>query len=165
MDTTLIGALCGFSASVTPDIFALIKAKQAHQHTMAEKQLELDAAKENYKFQREANTVAASTKELELLLAHDAQLKGNPFMETLRASVRPIVTYLFVLLFVIVKVALLFQWMHQDNAPFSVAVPMLWDTDTMGVFAAILSFWFGSRAMEQYRGSINTYTTSRKGRS
>lgn len=164
MDTTLIGALCGFGASITPDVFALIKSQQDHRHTMAQKQLEIDAAKENYKFQSDSNRVAASTKELELLLAHDTQLKSNPVIDTLRASVRPVITYLFVLLFVVVKITLLFQWMHRDQTPFTVAVPMLWDTDTMSIFAAVLSFWFGSRAMEQYRGSINTYTTSRKGR-
>lgn len=164
MDSTLIGALCGFGASITPEVFALVKARQAHVHTMAEKQLEIEAAKENYKFQTDTNAIAASTKELELLLAHDAQIKDIPIIDALRASVRPVVTYIFVGLFLLVKIVLLFQWRYHDNTPFIEAVPMLWDTDTMSIFAAVLSFWFGSRAMEQYRGSINTYTSSRKGR-
>jgi tetrahydromethanopterin S-methyltransferase subunit E len=165
MDPTLIGALCGFGASITPEIFAVIASQQAHVHLMEDKRLQMDAAKENYTFQTNTNTIAASAKELELLLAHDVQLKSNPFIDALRASVRPVITYLFVLLFSVVKLALLFQWIYRDHTPFLTAVPMLWDTDTMSIFAAVLSFWFGSRAMEHYRGNINTHTASRKGRS
>jgi len=165
MDPALIGALCGFGASITPEIFAVITSQQEHVHLMEEKRLHMDAAAANYTFQTDTNTIAASSKELELLLAHDAQIKGNPFIDTLRASVRPVITYLFVLLFIVVKLVLLFQWIYRDHTSFLIAVPMLWDTDTMSIFAAVLSFWFGSRAMEHYRGSINTFTASRKGRS
>jgi hypothetical protein len=34
---------------------------------------------------------------------------------------------------------------------FSEAINVLWDDETKGIFAAILSFWFGSRAIDKAR--------------
>ena len=32
------------------------------------------------------------------------------------------------------------------------ALMVLWDEDTKAIFAAIISFWFGSRAIDKARG-------------
>jgi len=34
---------------------------------------------------------------------------------------------------------------------FAEAIQLLWDEDTKAIFAAIISFWFGSRAIEKAR--------------
>jgi hypothetical protein len=34
---------------------------------------------------------------------------------------------------------------------FNEAIQLLWDEDTKAIFAAIISFWFGSRAIEKAR--------------
>ena len=34
---------------------------------------------------------------------------------------------------------------------FSEAIQLLWDDDTKAIFAAIISFWFGSRAIDKAR--------------
>jgi hypothetical protein len=161
--STLIGALCGFGASITPEIVGVIKDSKQHEYTMEEKRLELEAAKENYTFQVQLNTLTTNTDELKALLAHDAALKGNAFIEFLRASVRPVVTYIFMGMFCIVKLTFLYTMLTHD-IKFTEAVPLLWDTDSMSIFAAVLSFWFGSRALDQYRTntprSLNTQTSS-----
>jgi hypothetical protein len=32
------------------------------------------------------------------------------------------------------------------------AVPLMWTAETQGLFAAIMSFWFGNRAVSKYYG-------------
>lgn len=156
----LIGGVFGFSASLAPDVIELIKSSYAHKYAMEEKRLEIEAAELNYKFQIETSNIDASTKELEALLAADAALPGNAFINLLRAAVRPVVTYLFLLLFSIVKLTTLFSTVVYDHTPMIVAIPLLWDAESMSLFAAVLSFWFGARAMSQYRSTINMKTTA-----
>ena len=37
------------------------------------------------------------------------------------------------------------------GTPFADAIQLLWDDETKAIFAAIISFWFGSRAVEKAR--------------
>ena len=39
------------------------------------------------------------------------------------------------------------------GTPFNEAVTLLWDEDTKAIFAAIISFWFGSRAIDKARAN------------
>lgn len=158
MTSSILGALFGFGASVTPDIINLIRDAKQHQYTMDQKRLDIEASKANYDFELDKARTSASTEELKALLAHDATLKGNPFIENLRASVRPVTTYLFLLLFIIVKLTTLFRTMFYADVPVLQAIPFLWDNETVALFSAVLSFWFGSRAMDSYRLSRRTTT-------
>tara|TARA_R110000868_G_scaffold79604_12_gene226411 strand:+ start:1310 stop:1858 length:549 start_codon:yes stop_codon:yes gene_type:complete len=157
--STLVGAICGFGASVTPEIIGVYKDAKTHEYTMDEKRLELEAADKNYTFQLQNQTILSSTEELKALLKHDATLSGNAVIDGLRASVRPVITYIFMSLFCLMKVSFV-VYMMQHDVSFVEVVPLLWDADTMSIFAAVLSFWFGSRAMESYRQnnsrSLNT---------
>lgn len=158
MISSLIGGALGFGASVAPEIMTLIREARQHKYTMEQKRLELEAAKENYSFELDKSRLSAGTEELKALLAHDATLKGTPFIENLRASVRPVITYLFLLLFIVVKIATLFRTLFYQDVPVLQAIPLLWDSETVGLFSAVLSFWFGSRAMDTYRLSRRART-------
>ena len=37
------------------------------------------------------------------------------------------------------------------GTPFADAINLLWDEETKAIFGAIISFWFGSRAVEKAR--------------
>ena len=39
----------------------------------------------------------------------------------------------------------------EKGTEFSEAIKLLWDDETKAIFAAIISFWFGSRAIEKAR--------------
>jgi hypothetical protein len=40
--------------------------------------------------------------------------------------------------------------MNQSGMQLSMALDMIWDDQTAGLFAAIMSFWFGNRAVGKY---------------
>jgi cbb3-type cytochrome oxidase subunit 3 len=63
----------------------------------------------------------------------------------LRASVRPIVTYLFVGLLIIVDVAGIW-YAYSTGVAFADAMNMVFSDDEMSILAAIIGFHFGSRS-------------------
>lgn len=151
MIPSLVGAILGFGASVSPDVIALVRDARQHKYDIEKKKLDIEAAKAGYDFELDKNRMSAGTEELKALLDHDKTLKGNAVIENLRASVRPVTTYLFLFLFIVVKVTVLFRTLFYGDVAVLQAIPLLWDNETVALFSAVLSFWFGSRAMDSYR--------------
>jgi len=42
--------------------------------------------------------------------------------------------------------------MNEQSADLAGALNVIWDDNTAGLFAAIMSFWFGNRAVSKYYG-------------
>ena len=85
------------------------------------------------------------------LIEHDISInQGTGFIAGLQKSVRPVITYCFFVLFAIIEVNMLQQALA-NGTDLSSALNTLWDDDTKAIFAAIISFWFGSRAVEKAR--------------
>ena len=80
------------------------------------------------------------------------QPSGVTWVDGLRASVRPVITYAFFLLFTTVKVSALYVLVVDQGIEFVVALPQIWDPETQALFAAVMSFWFGQRALAKARG-------------
>jgi len=85
------------------------------------------------------------------LYQHDSQPAGYKWVEALRASVRPILTYAFFMLFAAVKIAGLYTMVSFDGISLAVALPLIWDGETQALFAAVMAFWFGQRALGKSR--------------
>jgi hypothetical protein len=84
------------------------------------------------------------------VIAHDTSMQGDTgFVGGLRKSVRPVITYLFFALFATVKVTSLLQALESQD--FYAAIALVWDEETQIIFAAIMGFWFGSRALDKKR--------------
>ena len=90
-------------------------------------------------------------EEQKALLEHDTAIsRGEGFMSALQKSVRPVITYAFFILFTTIEITLLREAVN-DGMSLTQALNILWDDDTKAIFAAIISFWFGSRAIEKAR--------------
>jgi len=86
----------------------------------------------------------AEIQELKSLYEHDQTLKtSSTFISALRASVRPVITYFFFFTFVGVELSVIFNLVDPS------LIDKIWSDNTAGLFAAVLSFWFGSRAMSK----------------
>jgi hypothetical protein len=90
----------------------------------------------------------AEIKETEGLYKHDS-IDAGGFINALRGSVRPVITYCFFALFVAIKVTAVIAIMNSGK-DMGVALSIIWDESTAGLFAAIMSFWFGNRAVSKY---------------
>jgi hypothetical protein len=60
-------------------------------------------------------------------------------------------TYAFFALFCVVKLCGLLQLIDQ-GVPMTEGLVAVWDAETQALFAAVMSFWFGQRALSKFRG-------------
>mgnify|MGYP003677616606 CR=1 FL=1 len=139
---SLLGTLLGFGTSIVPEILGYFKQRQANQQQLSELKLqELD--------------VEAEITETKGLYEHDQSLDSGTFVNGLRGSVRPVLTYLFFVMFATVKGTLLFAAVQDPAVNFETAILMIWDGETQAIFSAIIAFWFGNRAMSKARARID----------
>lgn len=136
--TTILGAVTGVLPAIV-NIFEK-KADLAHEREILKLRLESNLTLEEAK---------AAYREGESLRRHDRSLDGGKFINALRASIRPVITYIFFAMFVIIKSSAAYV-MLQDGVSIPVMLSAIWDEYTMAIFGAIMGFWFGSRAIEKY---------------
>ena len=134
---TLIGSALGFATSFLPKIMDYFQKKEDNKHEL--KMLAVMA--EN---KREEIALDAEIREVETIHQHDSKISGGKFIDGLRASVRPVITYLFVALFIFVEVSAYVIMLNQGISVLE-ASQMVWSAEINGLFAAIISFWFGGR--------------------
>jgi len=147
----LIGSLLGFGGSLVPAITDHFKSKRDNEFELKkmEKMAELRAA--GFDHDMEMFQTQAADNEHARLIQHDISInQGTGIIANLQKSVRPIITYSFFILFAIIEWNLLQQAL-ETGALMGDALDALWDEDTKAIFAAIISFWFGSRAVEKAR--------------
>lgn len=146
----LLGSLLGFGTSFLPEILNYFKANQTHKHNLEKMQLEMDLMSKRAELKIQVLDKEADIAEIEGLYKHDSSIDGGGFVNALRASVRPVITYVFFGLFCAIKVTALLALM-EAGMDIGRALSMLWDQETAALFAAVLSFWFGGRAISKYK--------------
>ena len=160
----LLSALLGFVSSAVPDVLKMFRDAQDREHevTLYKMQMDYDREKlaaataqssEMYAQQLQAIQIQADMAEQTNL---DTRVKnsltGIPWVDALSGSVRPVLTYAFFGLYVLVKCAqfsLLLSnglpW--QNNLTVAQALVSLWTQEDIAIFSAIMAFWFGQRAL------------------
>tara|TARA_R100001126_G_C4778569_1_gene125959 strand:- start:147 stop:611 length:465 start_codon:yes stop_codon:yes gene_type:complete len=146
---TLLGSLLGFGTSFLPEILNYFKRGQEQKHELQRMQVEMELMSKRSELKIKELDKEAEIKETEGLYQHDSVDAGT-FINALRGSVRPIITYAFFSLFVAIKVTALLALMQNGGMGLTMALDTIWDDQTAGLFASIMSFWFGSRAVSKY---------------
>ena len=149
----LLGSVLGFGGSVVPAITDHFKTKSNNKFELQkmEKIAELRAKGNDHEIKMYEQM--GSDKEHDRLIQHDISInQGTGIIAGLQKSVRPVITYCFFGLFVAIEVTLLREALN-SGVPLAESLGLLWDDDTKAIFAAIISFWFGSRAIDKQRNS------------
>jgi len=151
---SLLGTLMGFGTSIVPEILGYFKQKQAN-----EQQLKMLEAKAKYadqisKLKVEELDAEAEIAETKGLYEHDRSIDAGGFINGLRGSVRPVITYMFFLMFASVKGTMIYAMISNQNIDWTMAVDTAWDDETAAIFSAIIAFWFGNRAMSKARAWV-----------
>lgn len=158
---SIISGILGFATSGLPSVLDFFKNKgdQKHEQAMARLEMEraMEMAKAGYASQERIEEFRTDQVEMETyaqerlaLYKHDEKLAegASPWVINLRASVRPVITYLmlFVLLFVDI-VGLI--WAIKSGVDFATAMEIVFSNEEMAIFASIIGFWFGSRRWDK----------------
>ena len=91
--------------------------------------------------------IGAKTNEFKAIYTHDAAIGegASQWVINLRASVRPVVTYGFFILLVLIDIGIFFYGVAA-GASFVDVAAQLWDENTQALFASVIAFHFGGRA-------------------
>jgi len=147
----ILGSLLGFGGSVVPAITDHFKQKNEQKFELAKMQKMAELRQAGFDQEFKMYETMADDKEHDRLIQHDISInQGTGFIAGLQKSVRPVITYCFFGLFAVIEVTLLMEALEKGT-DFSEAINILWDEDTKAIFAAIISFWFGSRAIDKGR--------------
>ena len=142
---SLIGSLLGFGTSFLPKVLSFFEEKrdQAHELKLMDKQLEQQIKLGEQKLQ--FINVDADIRETEALQKNQAQItmKSSTWVVNLSATVRPVMTYLLFIEFMVLTFMLAFNWIDLQM------YARIWSNEIQAVWAAVVSFWFGQRSFNR----------------
>jgi hypothetical protein len=158
---TLISTFLSFLAGGLPKILQVFQDRQDKKHELAilqmQKERELELAARGFAAQArieeiktEQVQIQAAAEERVALYQHDMEIgKGaSQWMINLRASVRPVVTYIFVLELVAINIAGVW-YAYDTGVPFAAAMAEVFSDDEMLILSSIIAFWFGTQAFSK----------------
>lgn len=148
---SILGSLIGFAGSAVPAITDSFAKKADNKHEIEKMKVMAELRAKGYDHDIKMYEQQGADKEHDRLIQHDISInQGTGIIAGLQKSVRPVITYAFFGLFATIEITLLMQALEKGT-DFAEAIQLLWDEDTKAIFAAIISFWFGSRAIEKAR--------------
>ena len=148
---SILGSLLGFASSAVPAITDSFAKKTDQKHELEKMRVMAELRKDGYDHDIKMYNEMGAAQEHERLIAHDVAISNTGgWISALQRSVRPVITYAFFGLFCTIEIVLLMEALDKGT-DFSEAINLLWDDETKAIFAAIISFWFGSRAIEKSR--------------
>ena len=148
---SIIGSLLGFASSTAPAIMDHFQSKDNRKHEIDKMKTLAEIKAQGMDLDMKVYEQMGADKEHERLIAHDTAIQQSTgWTSALQKSVRPVITYAFFGLFATIEITLLMDAIEKGTE-FSEAIKLLWDDETKAIFAAIISFWFGSRAIEKAR--------------
>lgn len=135
---TLIGTLLGFLGAAFPEIMKMYRDRSDKAHELAILDRQIESQKQGHQQRLEAIERLTDAGEMQTL--YKTFHSGISWVDGLNASVRPMLAYAFFALYAYVKIT---QAIH---TPWR-----LWDAEDQAIFASIMSFYFGHRAMRHFR--------------
>jgi len=155
---TLVSTFLSFLAGGLPKILSIFQDRQDKKHELAlvaaQKERELALAERGFIAQARVEEIKleqiqtqTAGEERQALYQHDMEIgKGaSQWMINLRASVRPVVTYIFVLELVAINIAGVW-YAYNTGVPFAAAMAEVFSDDEMLILSSIIAFWFGTQA-------------------
>lgn len=155
---TLLGGGLGGLLRFVPEILKLFTEQRDrdHEFRMTQLQLDIDKARaaQAIDLVHAQGEMAQLTGELQAYIEAikgQGNMSGVPWVDAMNQSVRPVVTYWWMSLFTVYKVATIIAaataW---TNLPDFLKV--LWTDQDAGVLAMILGFWFVDRSIRKNAG-------------
>lgn len=145
---TLLSPFLGILGSLLPSIVRIFERKQEMQYELEVNKIKLEAALQNAQIQIAVEDAKADVADAQSVRSFDSNVDGGRIINALRASIRPVITYVFFALFIAVKIAAAYV-MISTGQSIPEMLKAVWDADTAALFGTIIAFWFGSRVMEK----------------
>lgn len=151
---TLFGSLLGGVFRIAPEVLKWLDRRGEREHELKMLNAEMEFAKikgEIAMRQAEAQMTVAELDAMSEAIKEQGMTAraAGKWVSALSASVRPIITYIFVGLYVFVKIASYLLAVSQGGEWKTVLVSM-WNQDDMAILMLILTFHFVGRVWDKY---------------
>lgn len=163
--STILASLIGFVGAALPRLLGLLEARQKSKDMVEMQKHELKM----FELQTDRLEKASEMRMRELdaeyagqanVAVYDFARPTTGWTAKLSETVRPVVTYFFLILFaakVISTLAFTIGAVQTLGAgwleAFKQALGVVWDKETADLFATVIVFWFGDRALNSRRKS------------
>lgn len=142
---TLLSSLLGFFGSAFPDLLKLFKDAQDRKHELKILDLQIQQQAQGHQNRLEEIRTTADISESQAL--YKTYSVGIHWVDALNGTVRPVLAYAFFGLYALTKM-LQFSVL---NPSVQDSIFILWQEEDQAIFAGIISFYFGQRAMSKLR--------------
>ena len=155
---TLLSTFMSFFAGGLPKLLAFFQSRSDNSHELdmarLQNERELALAAQGFAAQQRIEEIKTDQVEMQTqaqervaLYEHDAKIGegASRWIINLRASVRPIITYIFVLELLAVNAAG-FWYAWRTGVPFDGMLEKIFSADEMQILSSIVAFWFGTQA-------------------
>lgn len=144
---TLLGSILGFVGSLVPEIFKYVRDRSDQSHELAILDRQVDMMKLRHAQNLEELQVIGETEAMKVLYKYPHKM-GVAWVDALSGSVRPLITYAFFLLYLGMKVVQICGlWKGLDGGTWDHLLSKIWHEEDQVLFATVVSFWFGQRAL------------------
>jgi len=154
----LLGGILGLVGAVIPELIKIYKDRQNHKHEIEILELQLKYQRELISLRLEEAKVFSSIeldkKVYDFAAPTEPKITGKTWLDALQIfsnifiqSVRPAVTYLLILFWLLMKIAM---WKGAGGT--LEAIPLIWSDAENEFISAVITFWFGGRAFARTFG-------------
>lgn len=143
---TVMSALMGFISAAFPDMLKLIRDHQDRKHEL--RILELQLRQQAQGHSQRLEEIHAQADIAEVSAIYQTYQANIEWVDALNGTVRPVLAYAFFLFYALVKIL---QFSLLPEQPFPWQLQALWSIEDQAIFAGIISFYYGQRAMSKFR--------------
>ncbi|MAR57215.1 MAG: hypothetical protein CMM93_08540 [Rickettsiales bacterium] len=144
---TLLGSLIGFISAAFPDLLKIWRDAADRKHELTILEMQMAQAAQGHQQRLEEINAQADISESRAL--YKTYYSGIRWVDALNGTVRPVLAYSFFLLYFVIKCMQFAMVDLADPLPWQIAA--LWSVEDQVIFAGIISFYFGQRAMAKVR--------------
>lgn len=159
MTLTIISTILGLLSSTVPGILNYFLRKRELEYETRIAELKIEAAKNGLELSRDIADIKAVVDEGNNIRDNDSKLDGGGFINSLRASVRPVITYSLFAVFIGVKLVVatvILSSVVLNASNIKLVLDAILDENTMAVITTILAYYFGARTLEKMQSSTIT---------
>lgn len=155
---SLVGGGLGGALRVVPEVMKLIGAKDERKHEleMTKLQIEVDKSRSQGQIdvanaQGENADISGQQAILLEAIKSQGQLTGVKWIDAINSTVRPFLTYWWMLIFSTYKAVFIYNaWL--ESGPTQAFASKIWTENDWGVLSMVISFWFVDRVFRKHAG-------------
>lgn len=152
---TLVGGALGGALRLAPEFLKWLdrKNERSHELAMQDKALEFEKFRSASKMGEiqayaQANWNEGALSALTASVTAQGKMSGVKWVDALNVSVRPVITYSFMLLYSGIKITTFFAALNA-GADWLQAINLMWTPDDQVIWAGMLNFWFLGRVFDK----------------